>query len=350
VPYAFGYLPKILNTVEDLVLLRFAISPDGGDGVRPNSDEYFVYQAGDIKNKKRPSLHPILVPGFLEFSDREPVLLRGRGMLFFVAILLRRPYDFEQFDVHLYNSETREWRTKMMQSPQEEFDYSYTSKAITIGGELGSVGWVDLWHGILIYDLLLDNNYLRYIPLPSTVLPRMLKSNPLLTRDIIVVNGLIKFLDIQTYVKLANSGYIPDGWEATTWKLDISKNDSNWDDDCKINVSQVSLKDTGYAQMLHDPRNNADDVLPNLNEGEDTEPSLMRFHASYPALSLHDDGVVHIMSRLEALDDRAWMVSVDMKKQTPKGVAFFGKGRPVGYGFTFIESGISKHLGTCSSS
>ena len=102
--------------------------------------------------------------------------------------------------------------------------------------------------------------------------------------------------------------------------------------------------------MLHDPRNNADDVLPNLNEGEDTEPSLMRFHATYPALSLHDDGVVHIMSRLEALDDRAWMVSVDMKKQTPKGVAFFGNGRPVGYGFTFIESGISKHLGTCSSS
>ena len=99
VPYAFGYLPKILNTVEDLVLLRFAISPDGGDEVRPNSDEYFVYQAGDIK--KRPSLHPILVPGFLEFSDREPVLLRGRGMLFFVAILLRRPYDFEQFDVHV---------------------------------------------------------------------------------------------------------------------------------------------------------------------------------------------------------------------------------------------------------
>ena len=78
--------------------------------------------------------------------------------------------------------------------------------------------------------------------------------------------------------------------------------------------------------MLRDPRN-ADDVLPNLNEGEDTEPSLMRFHASYPALSLHDDGVVHIMSRLEALDDRAWMVSVDMKKQTPKGVAFFGNGR-----------------------
>jgi hypothetical protein len=45
----------------------------------------------------------------------------------------------------------------------------------------------------------------------------------------------------------------------------------------------------------------------------------------------------------------AWMVSVDMKKKTLEGVAFFGNGRPVGYGFNFFESGISKHLGTCSS-
>jgi hypothetical protein len=148
VPHAFGYLPMILSTVEDLVLLRFAISPDGGgdDEVRPDSDEYFVDQAaGDTKERRRPSLlHLILVPTFLEFSDREPVLLRGRGGMFFVAILCRRPSDRERFDVHLYNSETRKWCTKRMQSPQEEFHYSYSSKAITIGGELGSVGWVDL--------------------------------------------------------------------------------------------------------------------------------------------------------------------------------------------------------------
>jgi hypothetical protein len=69
----------------------------------------------------------------------------------------------------------------------------------------------------------------------------------------------------------------------------------------------------------------------------------MRFHATYPALSLHDDGVVHIMSRLQPLDGMAWMVSVDMKKHIPKGVAFFGNGRHVGFSFNFFESGISKH-------
>ncbi|KAK8449695.1 hypothetical protein SEVIR_7G256533v4 [Setaria viridis] len=176
--------------------------------------------------------------------------------MFFVPILCRRPSDREQFDLHLYNSEARKWCTKMMRSPsQEDFDFSYTSKAITIGGELGSVGWVDLWHGILIYDVLLDNNYFRYIPL------KRLDGNPMLIRDIIIVNGYIKFFDMHTYMKLANSGY-------AYYILD------GWDDDYKMSISKVSSKDTGCAQMLPNPTNAA--VLPpNLNESEDTEPSLM---------------------------------------------------------------------------
>jgi len=35
------------------------------------------------------------------------------------------------------------------------------------------VGWVDLWQGILIYDVLLDNDSLRYIPLPLPALPNV---------------------------------------------------------------------------------------------------------------------------------------------------------------------------------
>jgi hypothetical protein len=46
------------------------------------------------------------------------------------------------------------------------------------------------------HDVLLDKDYLRYIPLPPTVLPRRL-SNPMLTRDIIIVNGFFKFLNMK---------------------------------------------------------------------------------------------------------------------------------------------------------
>lgn len=79
-------------------------------------------------------------------------------------------------------------------SPEAAKNYTYASKVIPIGGERGSVAWVDLWNGILICDLLSDNQILRYIPLPSPRVPILDKGPPLLLRDINLVGRLLQVL------------------------------------------------------------------------------------------------------------------------------------------------------------
>lgn len=226
-----------------------------------------------------------------------------------------------------------------MYAPQNSAFLS-TSKVITIGGELGSVGWVDLWRGILICDMLLDNKF-RYISLPLPRVPKVLKGNPLISRDIAVVKGYLKYIDMNLYIKPGSIteyiNYTPDGWDAATWKMDLSKEDSNWEEGCKIETSEVPVNDLAYGQKL-----------PKLQVGEDTESMLMRLHAGYPTLSLHEDDVVHIMNKVEIDEDLAWVFSIDMRRCTIKGLARFRSGRPVGHAFIFPESGISKHLGIWS--
>jgi hypothetical protein len=109
---------------------------------------------------------------------------------------------------------------------------------ITIG-ELGSVGWVDLWPGILICDMLLDNNMFRYISLPLPLVPnKLLKGDPLFSRDITVVKGYIKYIDMNQYMKPGSitecNDFTPDGWDAATWKMDLSMKDSHWEGGRKI--------------------------------------------------------------------------------------------------------------------
>lgn len=80
-------------------------------------------------------------------------------------------------------------------SPEAANNYTYASKIITIGGEQGSVAWVDLWNGILICDLLSDSQILHYIPLPSLVVPMLHKGGPPLhVRDINLIGGYIRYV------------------------------------------------------------------------------------------------------------------------------------------------------------
>ncbi|XP_062199579.1 uncharacterized protein LOC133902025 isoform X1 [Phragmites australis] len=334
-PSAFGDLPKVISAEDDLVLLRVAICSRGEHLFDKRSD-YFVYQAG-TKNKP-PSLKLVPTPPDLKITDHGTVLLRCRDHdMFFLATLRRSfinlQYDERQFNLQLYNSKTERWSTKLMRvdSP-ENFAYHYANKVITIGGELGSVGWVDLWRGILICDLLLDNHSLRYIPLPSPLVPKPPRGQPMFIRNIIVLKGCIKYFDMHRCSTK--------GWEATTMMMNFSNigSGNSWEVDCTIKFSEVPVNSPAHAQML-----------PILLEGKDTEPTLKRLHASYPVLSLHDDDVVYIMANPNPFEDKASVIAVDMRNKTLKGVADFGSGRPAGYGFTFLQSGISKHLGIWSS-
>ncbi|KAK3132867.1 hypothetical protein QOZ80_6AG0528760 [Eleusine coracana subsp. coracana] len=317
-------------------MLRVAICRRGNH-LYPRSNDYFMYKVGN----KGPSLDLIASdPDDPKLADNETVLLRCRSRnIYFIARLSNRAPSLHEFDIHLYNSKTRTWTTKLMYS-SKEFKFVYPSKVITFGGPLGSVGWVDLWRGILICDLLQDGRHLRYIPLPLPSVPKVLKGPPSRVRDIVVIQGKIKFFDMTTYMKLdpKTGYYVPNGWEAATCELDPSKK-HQWKDTCAIKISEVTVSDPTHLKML-----------PNLKEGEeDTEAILKRLYARCPSLSLHHDGVVYIANKLEHQDDkRQWVIAADMNHKTLHDVAYYYSGRRLSYGHAFIKSEISKHLAISS--
>ncbi|KAF8689486.1 hypothetical protein HU200_041808 [Digitaria exilis] len=334
----FGDIPKVIYAEHDLVLLRIAICrPDDHDDAQ--NIRYFVYQAG-TKNKP-PSLKMIRTPPYFKFPDTEVTLLRCRDKdMFYLAVLRRAFIDWKyadkQFDLHLYNSKTESWSTKLMHVDSlQDFNYFSHNKVITIGGEFGSVGWVDLWRGILICDLLVDNHRLCFVPLPSPLVPKPLRGYPMYLRNIIVLDGYIKYFEMHNHVApVPDTGNgITEGWVAAIKMMKISSigSGNNWDEDCTSKFSDVPLNCLGYAQMLQ-------------QVGGATKPTLKRIQAGYPALSMHDRDVVYIMHRPNHREHKSFVIALDMRNKTIKGVADFGSGRPLGYGFTYLQCEISKHM------
>ncbi|KAG2644708.1 hypothetical protein PVAP13_2KG375861 [Panicum virgatum] len=345
-PSAFGDTPEVLCAEDDLALLGVAFCPQG-EHHRARNTRYFVYQAG--ARDKPPSLRRVRTPPGLVLNSSEAVLLRCRDRdAFFLAALRAAFIDWEcakkqVFDLHLYSSRTGGWSTSRLVNVESPPDFTLFSlnTVIAIGGERGSVGWVDLWQGILICDLLLDNHHsLRYIPLPPQLVPNSLQAGyPMYVRDIIVIQGHIKYFEMDKNFMPCSD--VADGWVAATKKMEASNvggTESSWEEDCTIKFQEVPVDSPAYAEML-----------PDLQQGQDAELTLKRVHAGSPALSLHDGDVVYIMHRPDHRGHRASVIAVDMRTKTLKGVADFSTGRPLGY-VPYIQSGISKHLGIWSTS
>ena len=145
------------------------------------------------------------------------------------------------------------------------------------------------------------------------MVPRPLNGPPLYFRDIIVVEGYIKYFEMCLHAE-------PEGWKAATWERKDSWNE--WKKDCAIEVSK-------------DPAR----TNPDQQEAETKEqPTWMGFYSGYPALSLHDGDVVYIMDRHNLDDTKVTMVAVDMRKQTLKGVADCYSPRRLGYSSVYFGS------------
>ena len=305
-PDAYGSIPKVCYTEDGLALLCITICPERQYMYAKNI-RYFVYQAGTKKTP--PSVKLVHCPPYFRIYDQEVALLHCHDQeMFFIAVLRRafieREYTDGHFNLHLYNSKTKAWNIKLMllDSPKD-FEFHSPNKGITIGGELGSVGWVDLRRGIIICDLLLNNQSLRYIPLPSPLSPDPLRGYPLYVRNITVLQGYIKYFEMHSNVRPGSdtgSSPISEGWIAATKKIKISSigstsGSSNWEEDCTIRCSDdVPLDSPVYAQML-----------PNPQEGDDAKPSLKKICVGYPALSLHDGDVVYLMHMPDPRGDKA---------------------------------------------
>ncbi|KAF8669771.1 hypothetical protein HU200_050940 [Digitaria exilis] len=156
--------PKIIAAYADLVLLRVPLEPAARWHQRHN--DYFVYRM----HPQRPKLDLVPNPRHERFGDDEIAILSCSGDKYVVAALRLT------FELHLYRSSTdgskpgSRWTSQPVSVEEPIRDrpncYHTTNKAITLGGDKGTVGWVDLWRGILLCDVLEESPKLRDIPLP----------------------------------------------------------------------------------------------------------------------------------------------------------------------------------------
>ncbi|XBH71904.1 hypothetical protein VPH35_099298 [Triticum aestivum] len=321
-------------------------------------NNYIIYRAGVNKLEVLPT-HPTHL-----FADWSVALLRCPGDGRFLVANLRSTYDLGQYALDLFDSGSGTWSTRSMRTepPHEDCYYGTPTKVIALGGDRGSVGWVDLWngiligdllpsggddgddcyfrtptkvialggdrgsigwvdlwHGILICDLLLtggdDDDVLRFIPLPVLSAPnKMIPGHLSCDRDVSVgSDGCIKYSEVWAHPVSGSRNratYISEDW-----------------------ASDIIVDET-HSQLL--PQHDVKATTKNA--------TLSRLHTGHPALSLHDDDVVYIMAKVDHMDDDSWMLAVDMRNKTLKGVAALTSKRSWGFRFMYLQSDLSNHL------
>uniref|UniRef100_A0A8R7K4L3 DUF1618 domain-containing protein n=1 Tax=Triticum urartu TaxID=4572 RepID=A0A8R7K4L3_TRIUA len=222
------------------------------------------------------------------------------------------------YELHRFHSKSNTWTMSKLElgatavNPAPDSVFFCTSKVFTLGGGGGFVGWADLWRGILLCDVLLDDPELRHVPLPHAFSER--KWDAVITRDIAVVDqGCIKYVDKRSD---EHSG---GGRTLTAWRKKIVSRqpwkEEQWHQGCELRSSDVSVLLPPLPRPFH---------------------MLMTGH---PVISLRGDDVVYLMSKESLRDDTAWVVAVDMRsKSLQEAVEFGGAARSIGISRTYIQS------------
>ncbi|CAL4937690.1 unnamed protein product [Urochloa decumbens] len=349
----FPLEPKILAAV----LLRIIVTTKRD--ILKHVD-YYIYQAADDAAGGGPSLKRLPRPPSPHGFDSDVGILRcgisddqrhhalrphrdAASDYYIVAGFCRAPnsLDHGEFVLCLHNSNSpTSWSAhniSLDEQHRRQYGCGFThvnSKVIAIGGDAGTMGFVDLWRGILFCDVLKVEQGkptppLRYVMLPPPLLPNVEDScDAGLARDIAVVvqqGRTLKYVELQVHWKACptlRGRYVNDGWMSRFQ-----------------NMEQESSEITVYSKPHFE--------LPPkvLDDGGMPQESFKGLEICQPTLSLHDDDdTVYFMTHKNQMDDKASVIAVDMKNNTLQGVAEFDSGRAVG--IAYVHSRISKYLTT----
>ncbi|KAI5017536.1 hypothetical protein ZWY2020_042424 [Hordeum vulgare] len=357
--------PKIMTTETNggLLILMVVVGTHRTDSLSLSKREYFVYDPRAAK------LHHIPHPGRQhEFNEKALAIVRkcsqhcksttttatttthhnsGIG-------LVLRPYQEHHHDCiyvvaaqsllfgdpatsHLcmYHSDTKTWSNKPVVVNSYPPRGHTTSKTLTIGGDTGTVAWVDLWWGIIFCDVLDEQPKLRCLELPKTIMPQeeIGFGDPRSVRDIAVVGNVIKFVDM--YVRLDSYSKTSHHWKVVTWSIRTGNfSPKDW-------AMSHRIKSTGIR-----PQPALDKLM--VEAGiKAPHPTLSTLYVGLPHLSLQDDEIVYILAKVDYRLSRhtAWVLALDMRNKTLKEVDLLdSQRRTLGVGRRYEESRISAYL------
>uniref|UniRef100_A0A0D3FEG5 DUF1618 domain-containing protein n=1 Tax=Oryza barthii TaxID=65489 RepID=A0A0D3FEG5_9ORYZ len=280
------------------------------------------------------------------------------------------------YEVYVYTSNTKTWSTRRLDLPPG-IRAIRPQKVINLGR--GLLGWVDLWHGILIFNAHDEQPQIQYVPLP---LPMPLnkesfrpsnrsESCPMLFRDVICSSsGEIKFVELEqrqrkiqpipqeledvrqeskdvcdrdvlddSYLmscahmddlpKEETPSFVGDGWRAVTWSRLISSN--CWQ--------------KGYV-IDSDDMQSTYEVLTSTQRDKGVEMSRFRdLFSVFPTLSLNGAGdLLYLKSTVKFKDLNGWVSSIDIGKKTIKVLKPYCNGRHIPFVQMFRSCVLCHHL------
>ncbi|CAL5057542.1 unnamed protein product [Urochloa decumbens] len=335
--------PKSIAVDADLILFRVPINRNGMYFYRHN--DYFVYRA----HHQHPKLYLLPKSSLASFGDEELVVLSCGAAA----------TDGDRQVCPISNTAPR-------------LLYHLTTKVIVIGGTKGTIGWVDLWRGILFCDVLEENPKLRDMPLPLPAKGNwrnFLNGYECCYRDITVnhCKDSIKYVEMEIIrprnVTTAPSGpeplsylewlhsrecpsqstctIIPGHWKATTWSMPIPV--ASWDDwhrDCTTELHELGVDNPRHRKLLHKLMSSSGN---NENTTEAT-CSLGCLHMAYPTLSIDDD-VVYLLVKATS-GTKMGVIAVDLRLKKLQGVAKLDSKRNTSFIRRYLACEISKHLKT----
>ncbi|KAL6627294.1 hypothetical protein ACP70R_031020 [Stipagrostis hirtigluma subsp. patula] len=352
-PSIFSTEPKIVAADGKFVLLHVAFG-DYYAFFSSTLQEFYMYCA-DGGPDGGASLELLPRPDLSSLRHQQIGLI-ARGDEYTIAALLddaccHRPSQQGLYDVCLLNSKTKVWTKTPAIVPRElvqqysDFEEGFfhlTAKVIAIGGESGTMAFVDLWRGILLYDVFVHDDYpvLRYVALPHQ-LHNGTRPNigPWVSRDIALIEGHIKLVEIlidSRPDKLYLPIYPSDGWVAKTWsRMATFPEGDSWIPNGKLEASDIVDENSSLHLDLRQ-RLLDDEGKPCL--------SLEQLRIGHPTLSLDEDDVVCFM--IQAGRTKPWVIALDIGQKMIKGGAELRSKRIRGISFTYTPSRISKYLNT----
>ncbi|KAM0907010.1 hypothetical protein ACQ4PT_016415 [Festuca glaucescens] len=353
-------VPRVIRAVEDVFLLRVAVGCQP-DYTSPDDSDYFVYRAAGTKGRE-PSLMRLSRPHPC-FHDADVGLL-SRGGNYTIAALIAIGAPVDVYDLHIFHSENPSgwiYRNVSVTEPQRRLPlvipercgrllYHDMSTVISIGGEAGTMGWVDLWRGILLCDLLRDEPTLRGVPLP---VPLDLVSCdnglgtelgcPIPFRAIAFANGCLKLVHLEAKATLVADDKDDEETESPSFRMRdwtivtytntaMTSSWKDWHRDCWLEASGITIDTHIKAELTRS----------GLLSDQLALHNLLVSHPA-PASSAAREGVVYLMARKKYQHHEAWILALDTRNKTLLGAAEFEVERqPFPPAMYYWPSGIAK--------
>uniref|UniRef100_A0ACD6AEM9 Uncharacterized protein n=1 Tax=Avena sativa TaxID=4498 RepID=A0ACD6AEM9_AVESA len=247
----FTEKPTIIHTEGNLALLYIGVAKRNYYGL--DRYAFYVYHANGGSNGE-PSLTILPQPSGRRIIERCQIGLLPGGIQDTSGGHVLRPHGYSHshdyhvaalfsssgplhFELYLYSSKTQTWTVKkpvlnLNEQEAEEFSHT-TSGVITVGGEYGTMGFVDHSRGILFCNVLQgDCPDLYYVPLPTPLPHSRLDSRRACDIAVDAKGDRIRFVELCPYENTH-------GWQAVTWIRSAANYQEGWKQDCDIIPSRL---------------------------------------------------------------------------------------------------------------